>query len=66
MAAKASAASARATHPAPQKKRVVSSRERERMVRAAMWTFEVEGIIVTREEAEKALERSLSKPVPNV
>ena len=37
--------------------------ERESMINDLIWTFELEGIGVTREEAEAALEKALSKPL---
>ena len=50
---------------ATQEKRKISSDERERRIQGLIWTFEVEGIKITREQAEKAVEESLSRPLPD-
>lgn len=38
-------------------------RERERMIGNLIWTFGLEGITITREQAEAALDRALEQPL---
>lgn len=44
----------------------LSQHDREQMIGNAIWTLEVEGITVTWEEAEAALEKALSRPLPEI
>ena len=48
-----------------QKKREISPAKRESRIQRLMWTFEVEGIKLTREQAEKAVDDALSQPLPD-
>lgn len=50
----------------PSPARQLSKRDRERMIGNLIWTSEVEGIRVTRKEAEAALNEALSKPLPEI
>jgi hypothetical protein len=49
----------------PRKKRALSTRERENRIQRMIWTFKVEGISVTREQAEKAVDEALSETLPD-
>jgi hypothetical protein len=44
----------------------ISTHDWERMISNAVWSFGVEGIEITREEAEESLRRALSKPLPEI
>ncbi len=54
----------RPTGSAARKRRTLTPQQREEKIQRLIWTFEVEGITLTREQAEKAVDRSLSNPLP--
>ena len=53
------------SRPTTQQKREISPSKRESRIQRLMWTFEVEGIKLTREQAEKAVDDALSQPLPD-
>lgn len=50
----------------PNPSTAISPHDWERMIADAVWSFGVEGIEITREEAEESLRRALSKPLPEI
>lgn len=50
---------------ADKERRPRTENELEHKIQRLMWTFEVESIHATREQARKAIEASRSKPLPD-
>jgi len=48
------------------KPRPLTEAEREQMMGNLMWSADLEGVVVTRAEAEAALERALARPLLNL
>ena len=44
----------------------LTPRQREQIINNLIWTMEVEGITVLREEAEEALDDALASPLPDI
>lgn len=46
--------------------RELTPADRDALIKSLIWTFEIEGITLSRETAEQAVDASLRKPIPEL